>query len=112
MIQEAGIWIFLLLPSLMILRLWQDATNKGLRKAALMILSGSYIWLLLGLLFPVSIGPNYSSYRVSIPYANAGVAFLSSLYIATTTGGRYLALGTGVAVVICWLYVRVISFAV
>lgn len=112
MILEAFIWIFLLLPSLVILRLWRSASYNGSRKAALVVLSGSYLWLLSALLVPISIGANYSTYRVSIPYANAVVVLLCSLYMATVSAGRYMALAAGIAVLICWLYVRVVSFAV
>lgn len=108
------IWSMLLLPAIPIGLLWLQGPKSASSRFAVAVLTCSYIWLLLALLSPLEthlIGPTYSNLRVIIPYANIAVV-AGSMILLVLQGKRKIVLLASLSTILCWLYVRVISFAV
>ena len=108
------IWLLLGSPSIPLGLLWVHGLNSGVSRLAGATLTGSYAWLSLALVSPLEnrlLGPTYGNLRIAIPYANiAVVAFVMILLLIR--GERRAAVLAGTSIILCWLYVRVISFAV
>ena len=108
-------WVLLLFPLGPLAILWFRSGNHGLQWAPLCGLTASYAWLIVALLSPfehILIGPPYSSLRITLPYANIiGVSILVAILLRRKEAAL-MTLVAGVSVVVCWAYLRVISFAV
>lgn len=108
------IWLILSSPAIPLALLWFHWLNSGRARLAVAAMTCSYIWLLVALVTPLEsrlLGPPYSSLRVTIPYANIAVVTAAMIFLAFR-GKRETAVLAGVSTILCWLYVRVISFAV
>lgn len=113
-------WCWIAIPIIPIIRMWSRfyrAIGVGMGRSnelyvLLALITFSYSWLLLGVVFPALIGPDYSSQREGI--------ILSNLLISGTVAAwnwlraRRLRMGLGLApfaTLSVWLYVLLVSSA-
>jgi hypothetical protein len=89
-------------------RLWGLRSTMASR-IVLGVMSASYFWCLLGVIFPVAIGPHYTGLRYGIIDGNlyGGVLLLCALVVLHAKKG--LAAVVGFWVVFAWLYIRTVS---
>ena len=109
------IWMLLGSPAIPLHFLWLHGKNSMVSRLGAVILTISYAWLVLALVSPLEnrlLGPTYSGLRIAIPYAN--VAAVSAVMILLLIRGerKTVVLMSSACIILCWLYVRVISFSV
>jgi hypothetical protein len=108
------IWLLLLSPTVPLGLFWSRGFTSSISRLAAAVMTISYAWLALALLSPLEnrlLGPAYSHLRVVIPYTNVAVV-TAMMILLLIRGERKTALLASAGIILCWLYVRVISFAV
>lgn len=108
------VWLLMLAPLPPVCWLWLRGGNSRFEHVVGAVLTASYAWLSAALMLPIEsllIGPPYSDMRVVIPYANVAVV-TGVIVIVSVRGRRKFAVLPGILIALCWLYVRVVSFAV
>jgi len=108
------IWLMLFSPGIPISLLWLRSPESGLARLAVGILTCSYAWLIVALISPWEgqlLGASYSNLRITIPYANVAVVAVVMI-VLVIRAQKTTAVLACMSTILCWLYVRVISFAV
>lgn len=111
------IWLLLLSPLAPLGWLWAQTVTAKEARLALTVLTASYAWLLLALVTPsiqpFLLGSDYSYARTfAIPCANIAVAFFSTAFLVLRRHRQVCSFLAGVLVVLCWVYLLLISSVV
>ncbi len=109
------IWLLLASPSIPLGFMWAHGLNSGITRLAGAVLTGSYVWLMLALMSSLEnrlLGPAYSDLRIAIPYANVAVVTTVMIILSLRGELRASAVLASTSIILCWLYVSVISFVV
>jgi|SRR5215468_1307026 len=111
------------LPGIPIIFAWDKVLkerSKGLYQAAaistylpLLVTSLSFAWLVVGLVWGSAIGPDYTTRRFSVIYANLGVVIANAIFsVFVRSPVRGLISLASVAVALDWFYAAAISSVV
>jgi hypothetical protein len=102
-------WLLLAGGTVPLLLLWRSQLSR----AARLLLCGmtvSYLWGLLGVVYPIAIGPHYSDLRMSIIQCNLWLGLAMAVIGLATFTSKGLALAVAIWLPSAWLYIRTVSF--
>ncbi len=109
-------WCWIALPSIPIALGWravhQSTSIRSERSALLLLASASYGWILLGLFFPWTMGPDYSSRRYATILANLIVMVALALWAAVRGRDLRSVSMSSLATASVWFYVLAVNSVV
>lgn len=106
----ALVWVLLAGGAVPLALLWKSSATTRTSRIVLGAMTCSYLWCMLGVIFPLAIGPHYSDLRIgiinvnlwlSLALAGAGLRFLNP---------KSLAAVVAIWLPAAWLYIRTVSF--
>lgn len=106
-----AVWAVLFLGIVPFALLWRRPPVRWPRYL-LATMTASYIWCLLGIVYPPAIGPHYSDLRLTIIQFNLWVSVVLALAALRLLEPRPLAIAAAVWLLSVWLYIRSVSFVV
>jgi hypothetical protein len=110
-IVAALIWVFLVGPIILNVRLLYFSATRTTRWAMVLVLL-SNAWLIAGTAFPPLVGPNYSHLRYAIICANMLVVVVVALLMGRKVTNSALAVGACLWVGLGWLYALIVSSSI
>jgi hypothetical protein len=108
----AIIWATLISTSVPLTWLWRTAETKELTRVAMVVMWGSFVWLLSAVAYAPLVGPHYSEIRLLLINANIAIVVLAAILLISTTSAKIPAVIAGGWLSLGWLYLRAVSFSV
>ncbi|WP_031495393.1 hypothetical protein [Bryobacter aggregatus] len=105
----ALVWMLLLGGTVPLALLWKSASTRASR-ILLGAMTCSYLWCLVGIIFPLAIGPHYSDLRLGIINVNLWLSLAMAGAGLRVLHPKMLAIAVALWLPAAWIYIRTVSF--
>lgn len=103
-------WVLLVGGTVPFALLWKSTTTTKASRILLAAMTCSYLWCLLGVVFPSAIGPHYSDLRLGIINVNLWLSLAMAGVGLRLLNSKPLAILVAIWLPAVWLYIRTVSF--